>query len=86
LKVLNIHRERMNYIKICGTDTCHVLTQTHFCTSTFRNLVFICSYHEWMIGGSIPNRCWEFFSSPQRPDLLWGSSSLLSNGYQGLFL
>jgi hypothetical protein len=25
------------------------------------------------------------FSSPRRPDLLWGPSSLLSNGYRGLF-
>jgi hypothetical protein len=28
---------------------------------------------------------WEFFSSPPRPERLWGPSSLLSNGYQGLF-
>jgi hypothetical protein len=27
-----------------------------------------------------------FFSSPQRPDLLWGPPSLLSNGYRGLLL
>jgi hypothetical protein len=25
----------------------------------------------------------EFFSSPPRPERLWGPSSLLSNGYQG---
>jgi hypothetical protein len=25
------------------------------------------------------------FSSPHRPDRLWGTSSLLSNGYRGLF-
>jgi len=30
-------------------------------------------------------RGWEFFSSPPRPDLLWSTPSLLSNGYQGLF-
>jgi hypothetical protein len=29
---------------------------------------------------------WEFFSSPLRPKGLWGPPSLLSNGYQGLFL
>jgi hypothetical protein len=28
---------------------------------------------------------WEFFSSPPRPDQLWGPSSLLFNMYQGLF-
>jgi hypothetical protein len=27
-----------------------------------------------------------FFSSPPRPERLWGPPSLLSNGYQGLFL
>jgi hypothetical protein len=35
--------------------------------------------------GSIPGRGWEFFSKPPRPERLWGPSSLLSNGYQGLF-
>jgi hypothetical protein len=30
-------------------------------------------------------RGWEFFSSPPRPDRLWGPPSLLYNGYQGLF-
>jgi len=29
---------------------------------------------------------WEFFSSLQRPHRLWRPLSLLSNGYQGLFL
>jgi hypothetical protein len=38
----------------------------------------------WMIGGFSPGRGWEFVSSPPRPDRLWGSPSLLSNGYQGL--
>jgi len=29
-----------------------------------------------------PGRCWEFFSSPPLcPDRLWGTPSLLSNGY-----
>jgi hypothetical protein len=28
---------------------------------------------------------WEFFSSPPRPERLWGTPSLLSTGYQGLF-
>jgi hypothetical protein len=36
-----------------------------------------------MIGDSSPGRGLEFFSSPPRPDRHW---TLLSNGYQGLFL
>jgi hypothetical protein len=32
-----------------------------------------------------PGRSWEFFSSPLRLDRFWGSLSLLSNEYQGLF-
>jgi hypothetical protein len=35
----------------------------------------------FMLGGG----GWEFFSSPPRPERLWGPFSLLSNGYQGLF-
>jgi len=39
-----------------------------------------------MIGvGSIPGGDWEFFSSPPRPEKLWGPASLLCNGYQGFF-
>jgi hypothetical protein len=33
--------------------------------------------------GSIPGGGWEFFSSPPRPERLWGRPSLLSNGYLG---
>jgi hypothetical protein len=32
---------------------------------------------------SIPGKRKIFFSSPRRPDRLWGPPSLLSNGYQG---
>jgi hypothetical protein len=35
--------------------------------------------------GSIPCGFSEFFSSPPRPERLWGPPSLLANGYQGLF-
>jgi hypothetical protein len=33
----------------------------------------------------IPGGGWAFFSSPLRPERLWGPPSLLSNAYQGLF-
>jgi hypothetical protein len=42
-------------------------------------------YHFIGEEGSIPGGGWEFFSSPPRPELLWGPPSLLSSGYQGLF-
>jgi hypothetical protein len=32
-----------------------------------------------------PGRSWEVFSSPPRPERLWGPPSLLSNGYRGFF-
>jgi hypothetical protein len=35
--------------------------------------------------GSISGRVKRFFSTPQRPDRLWGPSSLLSNRNRGLF-
>jgi len=38
-----------------------------------------------MNGGSSLGRGYEFFSSPSRPDRIWDLSSLLSNGYRGLF-
>jgi hypothetical protein len=34
---------------------------------------------------SIPGGGWEFFSSPPRPERLWGPPNLLSSGYQRLF-
>jgi hypothetical protein len=36
--------------------------------------------------GSIPGTDKKAFSSPQRPDLLWGQPSLLYNRYRELFL
>jgi len=39
----------------------------------------------WMIWGSSTGRGWEFFSSLPCPDRVWGSHSLLSSEYQGLF-
>jgi hypothetical protein len=35
--------------------------------------------------GSIPDRGWDFFSSPPRPEWLWDPPSLLYNEYQELF-
>jgi hypothetical protein len=35
--------------------------------------------------GSIPDRDKRFFSSPQRPDRLWGPSNLISREYRGAF-
>jgi len=39
----------------------------------------------WMIVGSSLDRGWEFFSSPPRPDRLWGPPSFLSHGYREFF-
>jgi len=36
--------------------------------------------------GSIPGGEWKLFPSPRRPERLWGPASLLSSGYQELFL
>jgi len=36
----------------------------------------------WTVGGSNAVRAKRFFSSPKRPDLLWGPPSLLFNGRQ----
>jgi len=36
-------------------------------------------------GDSSPGWGWEFFSSPPRPDRLWGPPILLSNWYRGPF-
>jgi hypothetical protein len=40
------------------------------------------TFHSVLISGGD----WKFFSSPPRPERLWGPPSLLSNGYQGLSL
>jgi hypothetical protein len=40
----------------------------------------------WDTGSMCPGRGWNYFSSPPRPDRLWGPPNLLSNGYQRLFL
>jgi hypothetical protein len=39
----------------------------------------------WMIVGSSLGWGWEFFSSPPRPDRLWGPPNLLSSEYRESF-
>jgi len=38
-----------------------------------------------MIGGSNPDRVWEFFSSPPLPDQLWGPLSSYPMATRGSF-
>jgi hypothetical protein len=40
----------------------------------------------WITGGLSPGKDWEIFCSSPRPDRIWYPPSLLSNGYQRLFL
>jgi hypothetical protein len=41
--------------------------------------------HDRVVGVRVPEGA-GFFSSPRRPDRLWGPPSLLPNGYRRLFL
>jgi hypothetical protein len=65
-----------------GHHTGNILTLQHGSWSRHSSAVWRWATG-WMISGS---RGWEFFSSPPCPDRLWGPPSLLSNGYQRLFL
>jgi hypothetical protein len=47
------------------------------------NTVMNLQIHEKLLS-SIPGGA-RFFSSPQRPDRLWGPRSFVSNGYRGFF-
>jgi hypothetical protein len=52
---------------------------THYTYYEFKN------QDKSLVGGSSPGKGWESFSSSPRSDRLCGPTSLLSNGYQGLF-
>jgi hypothetical protein len=43
-----------------------------------------CGLDDWRVGVRVPVGA-SIFSSPRRPDRVWGPPSLLSNGYWGLF-
>jgi hypothetical protein len=47
--------------------------------------VGIATSHGLDTWGSIPGKGKRFFCSSQRPDRLWGSRSLLYNGYRGFY-
>jgi hypothetical protein len=66
--------------------------ESSFCSFFCLSVAFLGSYISLSTGlragwseSSTPGRNWEFFSSPPRPDLLWGPPSLLSNGTSVFF-
>jgi hypothetical protein len=86
------YMRKYNFLSITLSRTIYDLSKVRINSFTLRRHKFIVaqSYGAkpragWS-GGSSPNRGWEFISSTPRPHRLWGTPSLLSNGYQGLFL
>jgi hypothetical protein len=64
----------------------HYVFMAWFLVKHRDNFTYTCNFMGWMMGGGFES--WKgmgIFSSPARPDRLWDSPSLLSNGYQGLF-
>jgi hypothetical protein len=62
-----------------------VIMRKAFNTGSRDNSVGIAMGYRMDGRGSIPDTGKTLFSSPQRPDRLWGPPSLLSNGYRRFF-
>jgi hypothetical protein len=60
------------------------MNQIYMLLSCLLNSVGIATGYGLDTRGSIPGKGKRFFSTPQRPDMLWGSPSLLLNGYRRL--
>jgi hypothetical protein len=71
------------------TKATGVFCFVHFCnlTESWVSIVGITTAYgldDWVVGVRVPVGS-RIFSSPRRPDRLWGPHNLLSNGYRGLF-
>jgi hypothetical protein len=80
---IRLHGLMLRYKESFSFDLLLVLLKDSYNENTFRSfLLQILHEYENNMKNS-PVRCWEFFFSPPRPDLLWGPPSLLSSGYWG---